>query len=1163
MRSTYVEIILASLAHKSEPTLKPEVKKKSRLADFGIIGLAAASLLGILPVTSQAAQPVFGAYRWDKYAATDLFSEWVGTPVGIAQSHQPKESWSKIEMEGYQYLGWAKWVKANPSSLFNLSVAPFPENQGASLAACARGDYNHHYKILANRLVANGFKGSILRFGWEFSGKWMPWYANEATAPTFAACFRSFVSTMRSAEPDGNFKFDYNPFADVSQSVIEKAYPGDAYVDFIGIDLYDTSYNGYYAKCPASGCSDAAGMNNWNYSQKIKLKRFVDFAKLHGKSVSIPEWGLVDRARNGGVGGGDNPTFIRNMLKFIQDPNNRVGYHSYFDVNARDGFAQLSGPNCINGDTSISCTLYPYSAAAFLEGIRAGGEQDINFYKKALAANSATATATSTATSTATETNTVTASAVVVNPASPQIGGELNAATNVTASAAENLIVQLAFKNNQTSAVVEMKQFALKAFAANKSEAMSHTFAVPANLSAGAYRVDVAVYNADFKKMYRYQSGGIFNVVSPTYSASSILSSPASLVAGGSLNASGSITASVKETVVPEFVLRAADGTMVSTKKLPAVALAAGVAQTVSTTFDTTETMAPGTYAIDLIVRNADQTKVRAENHNGSISVTAVHKASMAIVNPGSAAIGASFQASSLVSSSGSESMVVEFALRNLASGAVVAKKTLAAKAFQANQAELVSAQFEVPLTFEEGSYAVDTILYSAGMTILKEQYGSALTLIPAIYAASSPALSAKVITAGGQVAATSSISSSVDEALNVEFTLRGSAGVVDTKQLAVANLAAGVAQDLSAIFAIPANLTPGSYTVETIVRNPSLGKVRAQSAATLTVNAIPAVYTTSKGVINPGSVTVGASFNVSTTIVSSVTENLVVQLSLRDISGSRLVEVRNLPVRTFIANQGEAISATFKVPANLAPGAYRVDFAAYTPDYKKTRVYRNDAAFNVVPVVYSANNALVGTGTVIAGGQLAVRSSASASMDEAMSVEAAMIDVNGKEVAKQSLGSAKFLAGQALSFDAAFQTETTLEPGTYSIVTTVRAADMVTIRARSAVSVTITPIVYAASKLAVGSELQRSSGLTLTTNVISPVSENVLVQLIIKNASGKVVDTQRVTGVSLQARIAQAVSKTISRPAQAGKYTVETYVYTPDFKKTRVFRNDGSFLVQ
>jgi hypothetical protein len=64
-----------------------------------------------------------------------------------------------------------------------------------------------------------------------------------------------------------------------------------------------------------------------------------DYAKSKGKPMSIPEWGLWQRPD--GHGGGDNPYFVKQMHAFIDDPQNRVAYQGYLEVDVEDGNHRL------------------------------------------------------------------------------------------------------------------------------------------------------------------------------------------------------------------------------------------------------------------------------------------------------------------------------------------------------------------------------------------------------------------------------------------------------------------------------------------------------------------------------------------------------------------------------------------------------------------------------------------------------------------------------------------------------------------------------------------------------------------------------------------------------------------------------------------------------
>ncbi len=98
---------------------------------------------------------------------------------------------------------------------------------------------------LAQKLVASGLSTAYLRLGWEFDGSWTNWAATTPSAEaSFAGYFQQIVSAMRSV-PGEQFRFEWNPDAGAftqSGYSVAAAYPGNAYVDVIGLDAYDQSW---------------------------------------------------------------------------------------------------------------------------------------------------------------------------------------------------------------------------------------------------------------------------------------------------------------------------------------------------------------------------------------------------------------------------------------------------------------------------------------------------------------------------------------------------------------------------------------------------------------------------------------------------------------------------------------------------------------------------------------------------------------------------------------------------------------------------------------------------------------------------------------------------------------------------------------------------------
>jgi hypothetical protein len=224
-----------------------------------------------------------------------------------------------------------------------LGVPILPGGSGGTLAQGAAGAYNQYFTILAQTLVNDGAANAILRLGWEFNGTWYPWtVASNADAQNFAQFWRQIVNTMR-AVPGQQFKFLWNPNGGGSTSWnLELAYPGSAYVDYIGTDVYDEYWGSSFT--PQASWSNAV-------TQTWGLNWLRTFAAAQGKTIAIPEWS-VD-FRNDGHGLGDDPYFISQFANWIA--GNNVAFTCIFSFNDTAG-AQ---------DNDITDGSFPNALAAF------------------------------------------------------------------------------------------------------------------------------------------------------------------------------------------------------------------------------------------------------------------------------------------------------------------------------------------------------------------------------------------------------------------------------------------------------------------------------------------------------------------------------------------------------------------------------------------------------------------------------------------------------------------------------------------------------------------------------------------------------------------------------------------------------------------------------
>lgn len=269
--------------------------------------LTLALLLVLAPAAQAAPRDTFGVYRQCcSPSAVAGFESWLGHPVYRVHDYLADEDWTKISGAGADWF-IAQW---KPSPYRPKLVWSVPLPAGATLAECATGAYFSHYRALATKLVNAGMGGSFIRPLWEADGNWYRWSVTPGQEATYAACFRSIVDAMRAPGAWPKFDWTITNTSWVTSINVEAAYPGDAYVDYIGEDIYAQTQQG------SSGRTRFTKALN----QKWGLAWQAHFAARHGKKLSYPEWGVWAM---------DDPEFVRLFHAWLTavDP----GWHAYFE----------------------------------------------------------------------------------------------------------------------------------------------------------------------------------------------------------------------------------------------------------------------------------------------------------------------------------------------------------------------------------------------------------------------------------------------------------------------------------------------------------------------------------------------------------------------------------------------------------------------------------------------------------------------------------------------------------------------------------------------------------------------------------------------------------------------------------------------------------------
>jgi hypothetical protein len=280
-------------------------------------------------------------------AGMAAFAQQTKTAPTVASLYLPgNNGWANLDGQGgsLNYLG-QQYGRSGYTLAVGVPIIP-TDSSGTpvgTVAQGAAGSFNLSYIELAQTLVSEGLSNAYLRLGWEFDGSWMPWNATTPSAEaSYAAYFRQIVTAMRSVSGE-EFRFVWNPDAGAftqSGYSVAAAYPGNAYVDVIGLDAYDQSWA--VPQTPA---------NAWSSTTLPSLTAAQQFASSNGKPLAFSEWGVT--IRSDGHGLGDDPYFVNQMVAWMK--SNNVTYESYFDANS-------GGVNSLMTGGSFPSSLAAFSA---------------------------------------------------------------------------------------------------------------------------------------------------------------------------------------------------------------------------------------------------------------------------------------------------------------------------------------------------------------------------------------------------------------------------------------------------------------------------------------------------------------------------------------------------------------------------------------------------------------------------------------------------------------------------------------------------------------------------------------------------------------------------------------------------------------------------------
>jgi Ca2+-binding RTX toxin-like protein len=231
-----------------------------------------------------------------------------------------------------QSANWAAndlWQDIDRPVLWSVPLLVWDGNP--TLEQAASGNFNGYYKDVARSLLESRQGDSdpiYIRTGWENNLENFPW-SSVGQEDAFIGAFRQFVDSFR--DVSGRFKFEWNINHTWDGVDPMKAYPGDSYVDVMGMDIYwNVSQQGSNAQVA------------WDHMRTAPygLEWFERQADARGKPTAYSEWGVDS----------NEASFIKNMDKWFESHD--VVYQSYWN-SSDNGVGKLTDWHIPNASTAF------------------------------------------------------------------------------------------------------------------------------------------------------------------------------------------------------------------------------------------------------------------------------------------------------------------------------------------------------------------------------------------------------------------------------------------------------------------------------------------------------------------------------------------------------------------------------------------------------------------------------------------------------------------------------------------------------------------------------------------------------------------------------------------------------------------------------------------
>jgi hypothetical protein len=277
--------------------------------------------------------PVFDTAHVQQFCAAR------GRDCKVTQTYTDRTSYQSMTSS----TSWTFGFFQDFDGMLVVSQGLVPDGGEQDLAGCAAGEFDQYWRNFGTLMIRYGRGDSVVRLGWEMNESTMSWRGTDPAA--YIGCYRHAADAIRATNPAVVLDWTINGHgtpADLCGGVSTNCYPGDDYVDIIGIDNYD-----HYPWSSSKAVFDRTA------SRPEGLTWLYDFARKHRKLFSVGEWGVAPT----GDAKQENPDFVRWMHGWFAAHAPNLAYETYFsDCTAGGVQSSLyrTDPGCLQNPRSAA-----------------------------------------------------------------------------------------------------------------------------------------------------------------------------------------------------------------------------------------------------------------------------------------------------------------------------------------------------------------------------------------------------------------------------------------------------------------------------------------------------------------------------------------------------------------------------------------------------------------------------------------------------------------------------------------------------------------------------------------------------------------------------------------------------------------------------------------